>query len=198
MIHREESGLSLHPIDMNRRNLLLAAAAILVVTICIVAKPFTPATKASGKTETALFAAGCFWHVQDTFDAVKGVKQTTVGYTGGHTLNPTYRQVCTDATGHAEAVKVEYDPEQVSYVELLDVFFRGHDPTTADHQGPDYGTQYRSAIFYLNEEQRRAAEAKKAQLSAKVVTEIKPAGQFFQAEEYHQHYDRKNGLFSLF
>jgi len=147
----------------------------------------------------ATFAAGCFWHVEDLFRKIKGVSSSTSGYTGGVMPNPSYQDVCTDRTGHAEAVQVEYDPEQVSYDELLKVFWENHNPTTLNRQGPDVGTQYRSAVFYHDVEQEKAAieYMKKLQESMpdkKVVTEITPAKEFFKAEEYHQRYFEKQGL----
>lgn len=152
------------------------------------------------KTEKATFAAGCFWGVEASFRQVKGVVNTTVGYTGGKTKNPTYKEVCTDATGHAEAVEVEFEPSKVSYGKLLDVFWSIHNPTQLNRQGPDVGTQYRSAIFYHNEKQKKAAVAAKEKLQKSgkygnpIVTEIKPASTFYKAEEYHQHYLEKRGL----
>ncbi len=148
--------------------------------------------------EKATFAAGCFWGIQAAFDKVPGVKSTLVGYTGGKTENPTYRQVCTDKTGHAEAVLIEYDANQITYEQLLDVFWQIHDPTTLNRQGPDVGTQYRSAILYHNEEQKKAAELSKQNLQKSgkfkkpVVTEIVPASTFYKAEDYHQQYFQKN------
>ena len=147
----------------------------------------------------ATFAAGCFWHVEDLFRKVKGVSSATSGYTGGAMPSPSYQDVCTDRTGHAEAVQVEYDPEQVSYDELLKVFWENHNPTTLNRQGPDIWTQYRSAVFYHDAEQENAAKeyVKKLQESMpekKVVTEITPAKEFFKAEEYHQRYFEKQGL----
>jgi len=147
----------------------------------------------------ATFAAGCFWHVEDLFRKVKGVSSVISGYTGGTMPNPSYQDVCTDRTGHAEAVQVEYDPEQVSYDELLKVFWENHNPTTLNRQGPDIGTQYRSAVFYHDAEQEKAAKEymKKLQESMpekKVVTEITPTKEFFKAEEYHQRYFEKQGL----
>jgi len=152
------------------------------------------------KTETAIFAAGCFWGVEATFRQIKGVKATAVGYTGGHLDHPTYHDVCTDRTGHAEAVQVQYDPQEVSYEQLLKVFWENHDPTTANRQGPDVGTQYRSAIFYSTPEQKAAAEAAKQVLAAggkyhgEIVTEILPAATFWKAEDYHQQYLEKRGM----
>ena len=148
----------------------------------------------------ATFAAGCFWGVEDAFRQVRGVTDATVGYTGGHTANPTYREVCSDRTGHAEAVEVEFDPQQVSYHELLAAFFQMHDPTQLNRQGPDYGTQYRSAIFFQDAEQEAAARAAKQALERAgtfkrpIVTEIVAAGPFYRAEEYHQQYLKKRGL----
>ena len=149
------------------------------------------------KTENATFAAGCFWHVELVFAKVPGVLSTRVGYIGGKAKSPTYKQVCTDTTGHAEAVEVTYDPKQVSYEKLLDVFWQSHDPTQLNRQGLDVGTQYRSAIFYYGEGQRKAAEASKNSWQKKrsrpIVTEIVPAGRFYPAEEYHQKYLIKRG-----
>lgn len=148
----------------------------------------------------ATFAAGCFWGVEEAFRQVKGVTSTTVGYIGGRMENPTYRDVCTDRTGHAEAVEVEYDPARVSYEQLLDVFWQNHDPTQLNRQGPDVGTQYRSAIFYHSPEQQAAATASKEGLTGSgrfrrpVVTEIVPATTFYRAEDYHQQYLQKQGL----
>jgi peptide-methionine (S)-S-oxide reductase len=145
------------------------------------------------------FAAGCFWGVEDAFRQVPGVTSTTVGYTGGTAKNPNYKEVCTGRTGHAEAVDVEFDPEQVSYLELLAVFWKSHDPTTMNRQGPDVGTQYRSAIFYHDAEQEEEARASKSVLekdhvfNRAIVTEILPAGEFYRAEEYHQQYFEKTG-----
>jgi len=147
----------------------------------------------------ATFAAGCFWHVEDLFRKVKGVSSVTSGYTGGAIPNPSYQDVCTDTTGHAEAVQVEYDPIQVSYDELLKVFWQNHNPTTLNRQGPDVGTQYRSAIFFHDAEQEIAAKESMKKLEdsmpdKKVVTEITLAKEFFKAEEYHQRYIEKQGL----
>jgi len=150
--------------------------------------------------QKATFAAGCFWGVEAEFRQIKGVKQTAVGYSGGTTESPGYRDVCSGMTGHAEAVEVEYDPSEVSYAELLKVFWENHDPTTLNRQGPDVGTQYRSAIFYHDEEQRAAAIESKEKLASSgryrnpIVTEIAPAAQFYRAEEYHQQYLEKRGL----
>lgn len=149
--------------------------------------------------ETAMFGAGCFWGVEAAFRQVPGVTSTQVGYAGGQTQNPTYKEVCTDETGHAEVVLVEYDPAKVSYGELLGVFWSSHNPTTLNRQGPDVGTQYRSAIFYADDNQRQLAEDSKRKLNASgkfrnpIVTEITKAPTFFRAEEYHQQYLEKRG-----
>ena len=149
--------------------------------------------------EQATFAAGCFWGVEALFRQVKGVVNTTVGYTGGTVENPTYEQVCSNTTGHAEAVLVEYDPSQVSYEQLLEVFWSHHNPTTPNRQGPDRGSQYRSAVFYHMPAQRAAAEAMKQRLErsrrfqAPIVTQIVPATAFYRAEAYHQRYYEKHG-----
>ncbi|HEV3277926.1 MAG TPA: peptide-methionine (S)-S-oxide reductase MsrA [Terriglobia bacterium] len=150
--------------------------------------------------EKATFAAGCFWGVEATFRALPGVTGTRVGYTGGSLGNPTYQDVCTDRTGHAEAVEVTYDPAKVSYDQLLKVFWENHDPTTLNRQGPDAGTQYRSAIFYHSPEQESEARASKERLAQSgryrrpIVTEIVPAVEFWPAEDYHQQYLEKRGL----
>ncbi|MGC2420671.1 MAG: peptide-methionine (S)-S-oxide reductase MsrA [Candidatus Acidiferrales bacterium] len=148
----------------------------------------------------ATFAAGCFWGVEDAFRQVDGVTSTTVGYTGGTAKNPTYKDVCTGGTGHAEAVEVEYDPARVSYAQLLAVFWKIHDPTTLNRQGPDFGTQYRSAIFYHDAAQEAEARQSKAALEKAgvwkrpIVTQIAPASEFCRAEEYHQQYFGKQGI----
>jgi len=148
----------------------------------------------------ATFAAGCFWGVEERFRQSEGVTATAVGYTAGKTENPTYEQVCSDTTGHAEAVEVEFDPEVVAYDDLLELFWNGHDPTTLNRQGPDIGTQYRSAIYYHTDEQRSAALASMEALEesrvfpSKIVTEIAPAETFYLAEDYHQQYLAKRGL----
>ncbi|HTE85927.1 MAG TPA: peptide-methionine (S)-S-oxide reductase MsrA [Dehalococcoidia bacterium] len=150
--------------------------------------------------ETATFAAGCFWGVEDAFRQVRGVRDVTVGYTGGHTQNPTYYDVCGHGTGHAEAVEVEFDPKEIAYEDLLGVFWENHDPTTLNRQGPDVGTQYRSAIFTHSPKQAAAAEESKRKLEESgrlrrpVVTEITPAATFWKAEEYHQRYFEKHGI----
>ena len=152
-----------------------------------------------GKARKATFAAGCFWGVEAAFREVEGVVSTSVGYTGGSIENPTYENVCTGLTGHAEAVEVVYHPEVVSFDELLDFFWSIHDPTTENRQGPDVGSQYRSAIFYHDREQEAAARAKMEKLQrsglyrGEIVTEIVPASEFYRAEEYHQRYFEKHG-----
>jgi peptide-methionine (S)-S-oxide reductase len=146
----------------------------------------------------ATFGAGCFWHVEDLLNKTRGIKSTHVGYIGGQLPNPTYEEVCTDQTGHAEAVEVEFDPNEISYEELLDVFWNNHNPTTLNRQGPDVGHQYRSAIFVHNEEQKKIAEKSKQDLEKSgkfensIVTEIVPAPTFYKAEEYHQKYFKKH------
>lgn len=152
---------------------------------------------AENQTETAVFAAGCFWGVQFYFDQVPGVLETVVGYTGGHTENPTYEEVCTHTTGHAEAVQVTFDPSQVSYETLLKQFFHMHDPTQLNRQGPDVGDSYRSAIFYFSDQQKQLAEqvrdAVQAKLDKPIVTQIVPAAPFYEAEDYHQKYAERTG-----
>jgi methionine-S-sulfoxide reductase len=148
--------------------------------------------------DTAIFAAGCFWGVQYYFDEVPGVLETTVGYIGGHADRPTYEQVCTHKTGHAEAVKIVFNPDKVSYKTLLMQFFRMHDPTQLNRQGPDIGDNYRSAIFYQNEDQKRQAEKvieelNESQFNGKIVTTLEPASKFWLAEDYHQKYTEKTG-----
>ncbi len=150
--------------------------------------------------KTATFAAGCFWGVEANFRKLKGVSDTIVGFTGGSFTNPSYKLVCTDTTGHAEAVRVTFDQDQISYEELLNAFWEMHDPTTPDQQGPNYGSQYRSAIFYHDEEQKQAAERSKQRLAEtgsfryRIVTEIIPVVAFYEAEEWHQRYYEKHGF----
>jgi len=148
----------------------------------------------------ATFAAGCFWHVEEIFRKTSGVKSTQVGYSDGATKNPTYEDVCTDTTGHAEAVEVDYNPQEVSYEELLKIFWNNHNPTTLNRQGPDVGKQYRSAVFFHTPEQKKVAIEMKEKLNpiarekfqSDIVTEIKPASDFYRAEEYHQQYFAKS------
>lgn len=150
--------------------------------------------------EKATFGAGCFWGVEATFRQIPGVIDTAVGYLGGTLANPTYENVCTDQTGHAEVVQITFDPAKVSYEQLLNVFWEMHDPTTLNRQGPDIGTQYRSAIFFHSPEQEAIAHKSKAEVEASgkfrrpVVTEISPASTFYRAEDYHQRYLEKRGL----
>ena len=157
-------------------------------------------TQPAAQTETAVFGAGCFWGVESTFRKVPGVLKTEVGYAGGTTERPTYEQICYERTGHAEVVRVEYDPAKVDYQKLLEVFFENHDPTTLNRQGPDYGDQYRSVVFAQSAEQERLAAAEKARRDASgdyvgpIVTAIQPAVRFWPAEGYHQQYFEKQGL----
>ena len=150
------------------------------------------------KTETAIFAAGCFWGVQFYFDEVPGVVETEVGYIGGHTEDPTYEQVCSHTTGHAEATKIVFDPAEITYETLLHQFFRMHDPTTLNRQGPDDGDQYRSAIFYLDDGQKSQAqkiidELNKSQFDGKIVTSLEPVGKWWPAEAFHQKFSARTG-----
>jgi len=153
-------------------------------------------------SEMVTFGAGCFWGIEAAFRRVPGVIDTAVGYSGGHMRNPTYEDVCTDETGHAEAVQVTFDPAKVSYEQLLDVFWGIHDPTQVNRQGPDFGAQYRTAIFFHSPEQEAAAKKSKATLEASgkfrrpIATEITPAAPFYRAEEYHQRYLEKRGAAS--
>jgi len=156
----------------------------------------TPLTAQPGH-DLAAFAAGCFWGVEDAFRHVPGVTATAVGYTGGHTADPTYPRVCEHDTGHAETVLVEFDPKRVGYARLLDIFFQIHDPTTLNRQGPDYGDQYRSAIFTLSAAQEQAARAAvtraQKQQSQQIVTQVSPLRPFYRAEDYHQQYAERTG-----
>ena len=162
--------------------------------------PGSTRAKMKDMTEKATFGAGCFWGVEATFREMPGVVDAAVGYEGGQMLNPTYEDVCTDRTGHAEVVEVEYDPVKISYEKLLDVFWNAHDPTQVNRQGPDHGTQYRTAIFYHTPEQEQIARASKAKLDQSgkfkrpIATQIEPAQTFYRAEEYHQQYLAKRGV----
>ena len=173
--------------------IMLAILALALSAASRAAPPTAPPGQA-----VAVFAGGCFWCMQGPFDNTPGVKATVAGYTGGHTVNPGYHEVSSGTTGHAESVEVFYDPKVVSYEKLLDVYWHNVDPTVMDRQFCDSGTQYRTAIFYVDEEQRKAAEASKAQLEKSkpfkgpIVTAIEMAGAFYPAEEYHQDYYKKN------
>ena len=205
-----------------KRELALGAAAVGVAVALVIAAPagavgahmignpacgkrpgqvgHGTALTPSGGDQLAIFAQGCFWGVEERFRKVRGVVATAVGYTGGRTENPTYEAVCTDRTGHAEAVLVEFDPALVSYQQLLAFFWATHDPTSGDAQGPDHGTQYRSAIFTFGPDQLSAALASRAEeqkrLADPITTEIAPAGPFWIAEDYHQQWDEKHGALS--
>jgi peptide-methionine (S)-S-oxide reductase len=165
-------------------------------------KGLFPTLNNQNQKDTALasFAAGCFWGVEEEYRKLNGVIATAVGYTAGHTTNPTYREVCNKTTGHAEAVLVEFDPKIVSYEALLDLFWHLHDPTTLNRQGPDIGDQYRSAIYYFNEEQKNLAletkEKTQKELKNPIVTQIVPTEKFYNAEDYHQQYVEKGGIAS--
>jgi peptide-methionine (S)-S-oxide reductase len=169
------------------------------IQTALVARAAIPFDHADMTTEKATFGAGCFWGVEETFRNLNGVTSTAVGYAGGTKENPTYEDVCTDETGHAEAVQVEFDPAQIGYEELLDVFWSNHNPTTMNRQGPDVGSQYRSVIFYHSPEQKTAAEASKTKLEKSgrfprpIVTQIEPVPKFWRGEEYHQLYLAKRG-----
>ncbi len=149
--------------------------------------------------EKALFGAGCFWGVEEFFRQLPGVKKTQVGYSGGHTINPSYESVCTGSTNHAEVVLVEYDENKLTFEKLLEHFWKCHDPTTLNKQGPDIGTQYRSVIFYFDEFQKKIANNSKKKYAQKeqliIVTEITEAKEYYKAEEYHQKYIEKTGLY---
>ncbi len=152
-----------------------------------------------GKLQTAIFAEGCFWGVEESFRTLKGVKSTAAGYTGGHKDHPTYEDVCSHQTGHAEAVQIQYDPKEISYEDLLKVFWSGHNPTTPNRQGPDFGSQYRSEIFFLTPEQEASARKSRVEMERSgkwknpIVTQISPASTFWKAEDYHQQYLAKKG-----
>tara|TARA_B100000965_G_scaffold340733_1_gene309173 strand:- start:488 stop:1030 length:543 start_codon:yes stop_codon:yes gene_type:complete len=169
---------------------------ILIVLISITG--FMMANDAENKK--AVFAAGCFWGVESTFQQMEGVKSTTVGYIGGKVKNPSYELVCTGLTGHAEAVEVEYNPNVVSFEKLLDIFFELHDPTTLNRQGPDIGTQYRSAAYFSNDDEKQIIETKintlneSGKFNSRIVTEIEEITDFYDAEDYHQDYYKKRGI----
>jgi peptide-methionine (S)-S-oxide reductase len=175
------------------------AKGVAVVCLAAGATLALAAGKEPAMTQHAMFGAGCFWGVEEAFRQVKGVTKTAVGFAGGTVPNPSYEQVCYKNTGHAEVVHLEFDPSQVTYDQLLDVLWKIHNPTTLNRQGPDVGSQYRSAIFYYTPEQKAAAEASKERLAKsgtfknKIVTEITEAGPFYRAEEYHQRYFQKRG-----
>ena len=175
-------------------HLLLTLGA---VAVCAAAEPAeTMNTTKTNKTALATFGGGCFWCTEAVFQALPGVKSVTSGYAGGHVPYPTYQQVCSGNTGHAEVIQIEFDPQKTSYRKLLEVFWATHDPTTLNRQGPDTGTQYRSIIFYHDEAQKQVAENSKAaaasRLSKPIVTQIVPYKEFYKAEGYHQDYFRKN------
>ena len=180
----------------------MRSTVIILLAIMLFANTAYAKVEAAGPQhlEKATFAGGCFWCMQPFFDRTKGVKQTLVGYTGGQTLNPTYEQVSSGKTGHAESIEIVYDPTVVSYQQLLNIYWHNIDPTAKDQQFVDHGTQYRSAIFYHSEEQKRIAEDSKQQLAASgkfkkpIVTQIVPATEFYPAEEYHQKYYKKNSF----
>jgi peptide-methionine (S)-S-oxide reductase len=179
---------------MKRRTIILAGAYIMMSF----GIGHTAAADDAGGLAKATFAGGCFWCTEAVYAQLKGVKSVTSGYIGGEVPHPTYKQVCTGLTGHAEAIEIEYDPQQVSYEKLLEVFFATHDPTTLNRQGADVGTQYRSGVFYHDDEQKRIAEEVIQKLDAarvfpgKIVTEVTPAGRFYPAEDYHQDYVANN------
>jgi peptide-methionine (S)-S-oxide reductase len=181
--------------------LLLRTAAVAALSLLAATQPRGPAPAhplPRAESATALFAGGCFWSMEHPFDQLRGVGAVSVGYTGGHTKNPTYEEVSAGRTGHLEAVQVSYDPATVSYEKLVDAFWHSIDPVAADGQFCDLGSQYRTAIFYRDSAQRRVAEESKRQLETSarfgqpIVTAIQPASEFYRAEEYHQHYYRKN------
>ena len=181
--------------------LLVRSAAVAAVSLLAITQPSGPAPSRPlpwAEPATALFAGGCFWSMEHPFDQLRGVVAVSVGYTGGHTKNPTYEEVSSGRTGHLEAVQVSYDPATVSYEKLVDAFWHSIDPVSADGQFCDFGPQYRTAIFYRDSAQRRVAEDSKRQLETSarfgppIATAIQPATEFYRAEEYHQHYYRKN------
>ena len=171
-------------------------AAIAALMSSVLATAPAAEGPSSGKTETAVIGGGCFWCVEAQYKMLKGVKKVVSGYAGGHVDNPTYEEVCGKKTGHAEVIAIDFDPSVVSYRDLLDLFWVAHDPTTLNQQGADIGPQYRSTVMYVNEEQKQAAEASKAEAQklydGKVVTEVVPLKKFYPAEDYHQDYFAKN------
>ncbi len=178
----------------------LLAMGLLTLSFAMIPHAKGVPMNTDSRFETATFAGGCFWCMEPPFDKLEGVVSTTSGYTGGHKKNPTYKQVSAGGTGHVEAMQIRYDPDKISYAELLSVFWRNIDPTTPDRQFCDRGFQYRTAIFYHNEEQKRLAEASKAALLQskpfveQIVTEMIPASTFYKAEDYHQDYYKKNPI----
>lgn len=166
-----------------------------VIHLTANAQPTKPMT--TNTTELATFGGGCFWCMEAVYERLPGVRAVTSGYAGGHTENPTYKQVCTGETGHAEVTQIEFDPSKISYTKLLEVFWQAHDPTTLNRQGADQGTQYRSVVFYHNEKQKRLAEkakiAAQSDFSKPIVTEIVPLKKFYKAEDYHQDYFDEQG-----
>lgn len=179
--------------------LLIPFIAFLPLLACSQPKPITTMSENKTGLETATFANGCFWCTEAIFQQVKGVEKVVSGYIGGTVKNPTYREICTGLTGHAEAIQIEFDPKQVSFSDLLEIFWQTHDPTTLNRQGADEGTQYRSAVFYHTEEQKNLASHYKEKLDASgafdnpIVTEISAALVFYPAENYHQNYYNLNG-----
>jgi len=175
---------------------LIVAVAAMVVTVAGAAET-KPMNSTSNTTEFATLGGGCFWCTEAVYQMLPGVKSVTSGYAGGTKENPTYKEVCTGTTGHAEVIQVEFDPKQVSYEKVLETFWEVHDPTTLNRQGGDTGTQYRSIILYSNEAQKQAAEKSKAEaqkdFKSPIVTEIVPLTKFYKAEGYHQDYYRQNG-----
>jgi len=175
---------------------LLSAALVFVLAMKPMDATETTTPPADGKTETAVFGMGCFWCSQALFEKFDGITQIFCGYAGGHTVDPTYEDVCGDQTGHAEVVQITFDPKKISYSQLLDIFWDVHDPTTLNQQGADFGTQYRSIILYTTPEQKRLAEASKAaeekKIGRPVTTEVVPLTAFYKAEDYHQEYFKKH------
>lgn len=186
-----------HPLTACVAAALVTLGALLTMSEPVPAEPFTPEPPAEGQ-QLATFGGGCFWCTEAVFEATEGVHAAVSGYAGGRTINPTYEAVCSGATGHAEVIQVTYDPAVISYKDLLQIFFRTHDPTTLNRQGADAGTQYRSAIYFHDDEQRAVAEEVKAALDASgafggpIVTEVSPLEVFYPAEAHHQDYFARN------